>query len=77
MEVIGVDININQYPSPRRDILYYLKQYGQATVADFSSHLQLTGEAVRQHLLQLIQDRYIRRQSERTQVASSGRSHSV
>ncbi|MEH7548187.1 MULTISPECIES: helix-turn-helix transcriptional regulator [Bacillaceae] len=68
-----MSINVNQFPSTRRDILYYLKQYGQATVADLSSHLQLTGEAVRQHLLQLIQDRYIQRQSARTLVASAGR----
>ncbi|MBM7656501.1 helix-turn-helix transcriptional regulator [Neobacillus cucumis] len=68
-----MSININQFPSARREILDYLKQYRQATVADLSSHLQMTGEAVRQHLLQLIQDRYIERQSERTLGASAGR----
>jgi predicted ArsR family transcriptional regulator len=73
LEVTGVFINLNQFPSPRRDILYYLKQNGSATVADLSSHLQMTGEAVRQHLLQLLQDRYIHRQSERTPAASAGR----
>jgi len=68
-----VSINFNQFPTPRRDILYYLKQNGPATVADFSSHMQMTGEAVRQHLLQLIQDRYIQRQSERVPAAGAGR----
>jgi predicted ArsR family transcriptional regulator len=68
-----VSMNVNQLPSARRDILYYLKQNGQATVADLSSHLQMTGEAVRQHLLQLTQDRYIQRHSERTPCSSAGR----
>ncbi|WP_342044511.1 helix-turn-helix transcriptional regulator [Bacillus sp. OTU530] len=68
-----MSINSNQFPGPRRDILYYLKQHGPATVADLSSHLQMTGEAVRQHLLQLTQDRYIQRQSERTPAAGAGR----
>lgn len=65
--------NLNHFPSPRRDILYYLKQNGPATVADLSSHMQMTGEAVRQHLLQLTQDRYIQRQSERIPTAGAGR----
>ena len=66
-------IYLNQIPGPRRDILYYIKQYGQTTVADLSSRLQMTGEAVRQHLLHLIQDGYIQRQSERTPAAGAGR----
>lgn len=66
-------LNLNQLPSPRRDILYYLKQYGPATVADLASCLQITGEAVRQHLLQLTQDRYIQRQSDRTPASGAGR----
>lgn len=68
-----MSMNLNQFPRARRDILYYLKQYGQATIADLSSHLQMTGEAVRQHLLQLIQDQYIQRQSERIPEAGAGR----
>jgi predicted ArsR family transcriptional regulator len=68
-----MSLNLNQFPSARRDILYYLKQNGQATVADLSSHLHMTGEAVRQHLLQLLQDKYIQRQSERTPAVSAGR----
>ena len=66
-------MNLNQVTGPRRDILYYLKQHGPATVADLSSHLQMTGEAVRQHLLQLTQDKYIQRQSERAPAAGAGR----
>ncbi|MFK7697217.1 helix-turn-helix transcriptional regulator [Paenibacillus sp. HJGM_3] len=66
-------INSTQFPGPRREILNHLKQFGPATVADLSSRLRMTGEAVRQHLLQLIQDRYIQRQSERTQAPGAGR----
>ncbi|MCR2822764.1 helix-turn-helix transcriptional regulator [Lederbergia panacisoli] len=66
-------INLDQLPSPRRDILHYLKQHGSATVADLSSHLQMTGEAVRQHLLQLTQDKFIQRQSDRTPATGAGR----
>ena len=68
-----MSFNLNQFPGPRGEILYYLKQSGPATVADLSSHLQMTGEAVRQHLLQLKQDRYIQRQPERTPAAGAGR----
>lgn len=68
-----MSLNINQFPGPRRDILYHLKQYGPATVSDLSTRLRMTGEAVRQHLLQLIQDRYIQRQTERTPAPGAGR----
>lgn len=68
-----MSINLNQFQGPRLEILNYLKQYGPATVADLSSRLQMTGEAVRQHLLLLLQDRYIQRQSERTSTAGAGR----
>ena len=66
-------MNLNDLPGPKRNILCYLKQHGGATVADLSSHLQMTGEAVRQQLLQLLQDRYIKRQTERTPAACAGR----
>ncbi|MFD2445477.1 helix-turn-helix transcriptional regulator [Bacillus sp. CGMCC 1.16607] len=68
-----MSINLNQLQGPRRDILNYLKQNGPSTVADLSSRLQMTGEAVRQHLLQLTQDEYIQRQSERAPDAGAGR----
>jgi predicted ArsR family transcriptional regulator len=68
-----VSINLNQLQGPRRDILKYLKQNGPATVADLSSHMRMTGEAVRQHLLQLTQDGYIQRQSEKSPTTGAGR----
>lgn len=66
-------IDSNPFTGARRDILYHLKQHGPATVADLSSSLRMTGEAVRQHLLQLIQDRYVQRHAERTQASGAGR----
>jgi len=44
---------MNQHPDSRRGILEYLKRHGAATIAQLAQELQLTGEGVRQHLLQL------------------------
>src|SRR2546423_5686837 len=42
-----------QVPDSRRAILELLKRNGTATIAQLADELQLTGEGVRQHLLQL------------------------
>ena len=60
MGVEGVVIlTINQLPDSRRAILVALKQQGAATIAQLADLLQLTGEAVRQQLLQLQRDGWI------------------
>ena len=46
-------MHIDQFPDSRRAILETLKQHGHATIARLAGELQLTGEAVRQQLLQL------------------------
>jgi predicted ArsR family transcriptional regulator len=46
-------LTIDQLPESRRAILTALKQQGCATIAKLAEKLQLTGEAVRQQLLQL------------------------
>ncbi|HYM61242.1 MAG TPA: winged helix-turn-helix transcriptional regulator [Thermoanaerobaculia bacterium] len=50
---------MDQLPDSRRSILIALKQQGSATIAQLSGGLQLTGEAVRQQLLQLQRDGWI------------------
>src|ERR1051325_11177923 len=44
---------MNQLADSRRGILELLKRNGTATIAQLATELQLTGEGVRQHLLQL------------------------
>jgi predicted ArsR family transcriptional regulator len=52
-------LTIHQLPDSRRAILTALKQTGSATIAQLAEQLQLTGEAVRQQLLQLQRDGWI------------------
>ena len=52
-------LTIHQLPDSRRAILTALKQNGSATIAQLAEMLQLTGEAVRQQLLQLQRDGWI------------------
>jgi predicted ArsR family transcriptional regulator len=56
---------VNQLPDSRRAILMALKQQGSATIAQLAEALQLTGEAVRQQLLQLQRDGWIEARIER------------
>jgi len=44
---------MSQVPDSRRAILELLKRAGVLTIAQLADSLQLTGEGVRQHLLQL------------------------
>lgn len=52
-------ITIDQLPDSRRAILIALKRGGTATIAFLASELNLTGEAVRQQLLQLQREGWI------------------
>src|SRR5260370_11300602 len=57
---------VNQLPDSRRAILVTLKQHGSATIALLADALQLTGEAVRQQLLQLQRDGWIEAKIDRS-----------
>ena len=48
-----------QLPDSRRAIVVALKERGSATIAELAPHLELTGEAVRQQLLQLRQEGWV------------------
>jgi predicted ArsR family transcriptional regulator len=58
-------LTIEQLPDSRRAILVALKQRGPATIAQLAALLGLTGEAVRQQLVQLQRDGWIEATSER------------
>src|SRR5216684_1404580 len=48
-----VILTVDQLPDSRRAILVTLKREGPSTIAQLAEQLQLTGEAIRQQLLQL------------------------
>ncbi|MGH9420245.1 MAG: helix-turn-helix transcriptional regulator [Thermoanaerobaculia bacterium] len=52
-------ISVDQLPDSRRAILLSLKRQGPSTIARLAHQLQLTGEAVRQQLLQLQREGWI------------------
>ncbi|HEY8131595.1 MAG TPA: replication-relaxation family protein [Thermoanaerobaculia bacterium] len=52
-------ITVDQLPDSRRAILLALKRQGPATIAQLAAQLQLTGEAIRQQLLQLQREGWI------------------
>ena len=67
-------ITIDQLPDSRRAILLVLKRRGPSTIALLSSELDLTGEAVRQQLLQLQREGWIEPKVSRgTDRARTGR----
>ena len=52
-------ITVDQLPDSRRAILLTLKREGPSTIAQLADALQLTGEAIRQQLLQLQREGWI------------------
>ncbi|HEX8173243.1 MAG TPA: winged helix-turn-helix transcriptional regulator [Thermoanaerobaculia bacterium] len=52
-------LSVHQLPDSRRGILIALKQHGAATIAQLAQSLELTGEAVRQQLLQLQREGWV------------------
>lgn len=61
---------VDQLPDSRRAILTSLKQRGPATIAQLADSLGLTGEAVRQQLLQLHRDGWVEARIERSDERS-------
>lgn len=67
-------LTIQQLPDSRRAILLALKREGPATIAQLAAALALTGEAVRQQLLQLQRDGWIESRTSRVdERARTGR----
>ena len=59
-------LSVDQLPDSRRAILLALKRQGPSTIAQLAYQLQLTGEAVRQQLLQLQREGWIESRVART-----------
>ncbi len=59
-------MTFQQLPDSRRAIVVALKERGSATIAQLAPHLGLTGEAVRQQLLQLRDDGWVESVLDRT-----------
>jgi len=74
-------ITVDQLPDSRRAILVALKRRGASTIAHLADELQLTGEAVRQQLLQLQREGWIEarvtRSSERGRTGRPATSYSL
>ena len=63
-------LTVDQLPDSRRAILTTLKLRGPATIAQLADELGLTGEAVRQQLLQLHRDGWLEARIERSDERS-------
>jgi predicted ArsR family transcriptional regulator len=67
-------ITIEQLPDSRRAILQFLKRKGPATIAELADELDLTGEAVRQQLLQIQREGWVEPRINRaTERSKTGR----
>jgi predicted ArsR family transcriptional regulator len=66
-------VQADQLPPTRRSILEALKRDGPAPIAELAARLQMSGEAVRQQLLQLQREGWIEAQRERGGAHRSGR----
>ena len=66
-------MNINSFSETKREILKALKEFGSASIAKLQSKLDLTGEALRQHLLQLKRDGFVERKSKKKVNSLGGR----
>lgn len=54
------------FSEPRRKIIHVIKRKGSSSTSELASLLDITGEAVRQHLLQLVKDGWISSYSEKS-----------
>jgi predicted ArsR family transcriptional regulator len=66
-------LSIEQLPETRQTILRSLKRNGPATIAELASQLEMTREAIRQHLLQLEYEGWIGKELNRDSSNGGGR----
>ncbi|WP_353948282.1 hypothetical protein ABNN70_15265 [Sporolactobacillus sp. Y61] len=66
-------MNINSFPETKREILKTLKAVGSASIATIQPKLNITGEALRQHLIQLKHEGFVERKSKKNRDSSGGR----
>ena len=70
---MGMTLSIEHLSETRQFILESLKREGQATIAELAPRLQMTKEAVRQHLLQLESEGWIEKAIQRKPLTGGGR----
>lgn len=68
-----MSLNIEHLSEVRQTILQALKREGPATIADLAIRLVMTGEAIRQHLIQLEGEGWIDKHMNRTSGNGGGR----
>jgi predicted ArsR family transcriptional regulator len=64
---------LDMLPETRREILTLIKNKTGATTAEIATHLQISDEGARQHLVHMESQGWIRRQTQRSDVPRSGR----
>lgn len=69
----NLSIEIHQFSEARQFILTDIKRNGHATIAELSSRMEMTREAVRQHLSQLEHEGWIQRRSKKGRNSGGGR----
>ncbi|MEX1031236.1 MAG: winged helix-turn-helix transcriptional regulator [Paenibacillaceae bacterium] len=68
-----MSLNVEHLSEVRQTILLALKHEGPATIAELAIRLEMTGEAIRQHLLQLESEGWIEKHTNRTPGNGGGR----
>jgi predicted ArsR family transcriptional regulator len=68
-----MNLDVNQLSETRQIILHAIKREGAATIAQLASQLAMTSEAVRQHLIQLENEGWIKQHIKRESGAGGGR----
>ena len=66
-------MNADQLPTTRKSILETLKREGKAAIADLAGRLGMSGEAVRQQLLQLQREGWVEAIRDEAHEKRSGR----
>ncbi|WP_169803724.1 helix-turn-helix transcriptional regulator [Neobacillus niacini] len=59
-----MSFRVDQMSEPRRRIIQYIKNNGSSSMSELASYLDISGEGVRQHLLQLEKEGWVNRNSE-------------
>jgi predicted ArsR family transcriptional regulator len=68
-----VTLNIDQISPTRRALLDVFKQHGPSTIAELAGRLEMSGEAIRQQLVQLQREGWVEAIVERAEASAAGR----
>src|SRR6185437_6577549 len=66
-------LNIDQISPTRRALLDVFKQRGPSTIAELAERLEMSGEAIRQQLVQLQREGWVEAVVERAETSAAGR----